>query len=170
LGLQSDFLRSANEFYVRFHRQILTAQIENRSEIGFLSGFLTGFLCRKSSSRSERRRCANQKRKSVRGQKRGKGGSDPTLVGFQPPKSSWDRSRPFFKPLARVHAPEQTFCNASHGTNLKSQGENTVTLQKVPSKRLRTIKSQSRLLHDFNCARKTPIRAVRFSFLWLISM
>jgi len=59
---------------------------ENRAEIGFLSGFLTGFLFKKFSSEGETRRCANQKRKSGRGQKRGKGGSDPTLFGLPPHK------------------------------------------------------------------------------------
>jgi hypothetical protein len=74
---------------------------ENRTEIGFLGGFLTGFLFAKSSSQSEGTRCVNQKCKSGRGQKRGKGGSDPTLFSFQPPKNPWDRSRPFLKALAR---------------------------------------------------------------------
>jgi hypothetical protein len=68
---------------------------ENHPEIGFLSGFLTGFLLRKSLSQRDLRGCANQKRKSGRGQKRGKCGSDPTLFGFQPTKIPWDRSRTF---------------------------------------------------------------------------
>ena len=31
---------------------------------------------------------------SARGQNTRMGGSDPTLCGFQPPKTSWGRSRP----------------------------------------------------------------------------
>ena len=31
---------------------------------------------------------------SARGQNTKMGGSDPTLCGFQPPKTSWGRSRP----------------------------------------------------------------------------
>jgi hypothetical protein len=89
---------------------------ENRTEIGFLSGFLTGFLFAKSSSQSERTRCVNQKRKSGRGQKRGKGGSDPTLAGFQPLRNSWDRSRPFSNSLARV--PQEQVAKAKGEDNV----------------------------------------------------
>lgn len=143
---------------------------ENRTEIGFLSGFLTGFLFVKSLSQSERTRCANQKRKSGRGQKRGKGGSDPTLLGFQPPKNPWDRSRPFLNARVRVHASEQTFCNARGNAELTRKGKNTVSLLKVPVKQSTTIKSQLRSVRDVNGHRNSPIYAVYFQFLWLISM
>jgi hypothetical protein len=76
--------------------------VENRPEEEFPCGFPYGFPPPKHFSRSEKGKYANQKRKSVPGQKRGKCGSDPTLFGFQPPKKPWDRSRTFLNPLARA--------------------------------------------------------------------
>jgi hypothetical protein len=86
--------------------------VENRTKRVFPHGFPYGFPLKKFLSQSEKRKCANQKRKSVRGQKRGKCGSDPTLFGLQPPKNSWDRSRTFLKPLARATTANQTPCKA----------------------------------------------------------
>jgi hypothetical protein len=39
---------------------------------------------------------------SARGQNTKMGGSDPTFDGFQPPKISWDRSRPSRRKRDRV--------------------------------------------------------------------
>ena len=100
---------------------------ENRMEKEFPYGFTNGFPPPKHSSRSERRRCAIQKRKSGSGQKRGKCGSDPTLFGFQPPKKSWDRSRTFLKPLARATTATQPPCTATCMTAVKAKGEKTLT-------------------------------------------
>jgi hypothetical protein len=41
---------------------------------------------------------------SARGQNTRMGGSDPTFVRFQPPKISWDRSRPSRRKRDRVLA------------------------------------------------------------------
>src|SRR5579864_556024 len=101
---------------------------ENRMEKEFPYGFTNGFPLKKSLSQSERRRCENQKRKSVRGQKRGKCGSDPTLFGFQPPKETWDRSRTFSQPLIRATTANQTQCTATCMTAVKTNGERTSTL------------------------------------------
>jgi len=107
------------------------------------SGFLTGCLFGKSLSQSEKGRCASLKRRSGRGQKRRKGGSDPTLFGFQPPKNPWDRSRPLLKPLARVHAPEQTFCNARRDTNLTRKGEKRCVTSESAIETTKDYKSSS---------------------------
>lgn len=102
--------------------------VENRPEEEFPCGFPYGFPPPKHLSRSEKRKCAKQKRESVRGQKRGKCGSDPTLFGFQPPKKPWDRSRTFLKPLARATRANQTPCTATCMTAVKTKGEKTSTL------------------------------------------
>jgi hypothetical protein len=105
-------------FPLDFRLREFKAQTENRLEDGFPSGFPYGFLNRTPLTREEQTTYAKEKSKSGRGQIRGKGGSDPTLFGFQPPKKPWDRSRPFLKPLARVHASELTNYNASRTTNI----------------------------------------------------
>jgi hypothetical protein len=69
-----------------------------------------------------------KKRKSGHGQKREKCGSDPTLFGFQPPKKSWDRSRPFLNPLARATKANQTPCTATCMKAVKTKGEKTSTI------------------------------------------
>ena len=102
--------------------------VENRPKRVFPHGFPYGFPLKKSLSQSEKRKCANQKRKSVRGQKRGKCGSDPTLFGFQPPKKPWDRSRTFLKPLARATKANQTPYTATCMTAVKTKGEKTSSL------------------------------------------
>ena len=102
--------------------------VENRTKRVFPHGFPYGFPLKKSLSQSEKRKCANQKRKSVRGQKRGKCGSDPTLFGLSPPKKPWDRSRTFLKPLARATTANQTPCMATCMTVVKTKGEKTSTL------------------------------------------
>jgi hypothetical protein len=102
--------------------------VENRTEEVFPCGFPCGSPDKKFLSQSEKRQCATQKRKSVRRQKRGKCGSDPTLFAFQPPKNPWDRSRTFLKPLARATTANQTPCTASCMTAVKTKGEKTSTL------------------------------------------
>ena len=145
------FSRAQTGFHPRFHRENLMVQTENRAEIGFLSGLLTGFLFRNSLSQSESTRCANRRRKSGREPKRGKGGSDPTLFDFQPPKNPWDRSRPFSKPLARVRASERTFCNAICSRTLMRK---RCAISEIAVEEPKTIHTQS----------TANLRAARFVF------
>ena len=73
---------------------------------------------------------------SARGQNTRMGGSDPTLCGFQPPKTfvgslppAPSRSGPCF---VRVQRSEQTACNASRITPQKRKGGKQLPLLKAP--------------------------------------
>src|SRR5580704_1216312 len=52
-------------------------------EVGFLHGFLVGFLSHCNASPVKTMRCKPKRSKPGRGQKRGKGGSDPTFAALR---------------------------------------------------------------------------------------
>src|SRR5713101_7988430 len=77
------------------------------------------------SSQYNRSRCVKNRRTVGRGQSTVLGGSDPTFVGLQPPKSLWGHSRPFVRSARPALAARQKFCHAGcHATclpNLKNE-------------------------------------------------
>jgi len=103
------------------HRQKFNAQVENRLEEVILSGFLN----RTPLTHDEQTAYAKEKSKSGCGQIRGRG--DPTLIGFQPAKDPWDRSRLFLNPLARATKANETPCTATCMTAVTMKGEKTLT-------------------------------------------
>ena len=85
---------------------------------------------------------------SARGQNTRMGGSDPTLCGFQPPKTfvgslppAPSCSGPCF---VRVQRSEQTVCNAGRTTPRKRKGGKQLPLLKAPSKQPKTTTLQVR--------------------------
>jgi hypothetical protein len=85
---------------------------------------------------------------SARGQNTRMGGSDPTLCGLQPPKTSWGRSRPPRAARGRILSAcrsEQTACNASRTTPQKRKGGKQLPLLKAPLKQPKTTTLQVRL-------------------------
>jgi hypothetical protein len=139
-----------NAFLLHFLRREFKPQVKNRPEDGFTHGFPYGFPPMKYLNHDKRMRCGNQIHKSGHGKKRGKGGSDPGLCGFQPPKKPQGRSRPFSNSFARVHASELTNCNARRTTNFNRRS-NQMALLKAPSRQPKTANVQVRLEEEVRC-------------------
>ena len=92
----------------------------------FPNGFLLKRHRNRKPSSTDNSRYGKEERETCTRTKRLWGGSDPTLCGFQPPKISWDRSRPLApfarSRLGRVHRSKHKFRNASCTTNFNRKG------------------------------------------------
>ena len=87
---------------------------------------------------------------SARGQNTRKGGSDPTLCGFQPPKTSWGRSRPPRAARGRVLSAcrdrsKEFVMQSGVQVRKRAKGEDQLSLLKAPSKQPKTTTLQVRV-------------------------